>query len=135
MRHIRITYYGWESDAPRFVRRFYWRMIPLLLPLVVALCSVNLWNLGSTDPFGPWPIPPGLVVVLVLAFLWASAMNLWEKRLVKRLRAADYKLCPHCGYVLSGHEGAFDCPECGIACDLDKIHAVWRSFRPIIYRR
>ena len=68
--------------------------------------------------------------------LWLSAIVLWEKRLVQQLRAADYKLCPHCGYSLKGHESQFEsqfkCPECATACDIDKIQYDWRSFRPLV---
>lgn len=130
MRHTTTTYYGWQRDAPRFVRRFYWRMIPLPLPLGVALFTAPLLKPGVLPPFGFWSFTAVMFVVVVLAVLWAWAMSLWEKRFVQRLRAAAYRLCPQCGFVLTGHEGSFNCPECGEACDLDKIQAAWRSFRP-----
>ncbi len=73
-----------------------------------------------------------LFVVAVLMVLWVVVICQWEKRLVQRLRADDYKLCPDCGFQLTGHEGLCTCPECGTACDLDEVQAAWRSFRPRI---
>ena len=77
-----------------------------------------------------------MIGIMVFVVLWLFAIVLWEKRLVRRLRAADYKLCPHCGYSLKGHESKFEsqfkCPECATACDIDKIQDAWRSFRPVV---
>ena len=125
--------YRWWRDPSRLVRRFYWRMF--LLPLPVSVLPLMV---GLLTPLKDFLLPPsgsvtvGAIMIGVAVFfsLWFSTIILWEMRLVKKLRAADYKLCPHCGYMLTAHEGEFNCPECGKACDIDKIQAAWRSFRP-----
>ena len=126
------TTYRWWRDPSRIVRRFYMRMfLPMLLVAVLSTTAgllklPHIWPIGDAMP----AVMIGMVVVLIL---WLAAIVWWEKRLVKKLRAADYKLCPHCGYVLKAHEGGgFKCSECGEACDIDEIQATWRSFRPRI---
>ncbi len=84
MRHTTTTYYGWQRDAPRFVRRFYWRMIPLLLPLGVALFTAPLLKPGVLPPFGFWSFTAVMFVVVVLAVLWA-----WAMRAVSTVRSAE----------------------------------------------
>ena len=125
------TTYRWWRDPSRIVRRFYLRMfLPMLLVSVVLITAgllkvPRIWPIGDAMP----AVMIGMVVVLIL---WLAAIVLWEKRLVQKLRAADYKLCPHCRYDLRGHESLFKCPECETACDIDKIQAAWRSFRPVV---
>ncbi len=121
--------YRWWRDPSRLVRRFYWRMFLLPLPVSVLLLTVGLLKVPQ---IGRTTFAAVMIVLALLGGLWLSAIVLWEKRLVQKLRAADYKLCPHCGYMLTAHEGGFNCPECGKACDIDKIQAAWRSFRPRI---
>ncbi len=126
------TTYRWWRDPSRIVRRFYIRMfLPMLLVAVLwataGLLKVpQIWQIGQAT----------LIGMVVVFFLWLFAIVLWEKRLVHQLRAADYKLCPHCRYSLKGHESQFEsqfkCPECATACDIDKIQYDWRSFRPVV---
>ena len=124
-----VTTYRWWRDPSRIVRRFYMRMfLPMLLVAVLSTTAgllklPHIWPIGDAMP----AVMIGMVVVLTL---WLAAIVLWEKRLVQKLRAADYKLCPHCGFELTGHEGRINCPECGTACDLNDVQAAWRSFRP-----
>ena len=125
------TTYRWQRNAPRLVRRYYWRMILLTVPVPVALFTVGLWK-DLLPQSGLWTLAAVMFGVVVLGGLWIAAVGLWEKRLVQQLRAADDKLCPQCRFVLQGHNGGCHCPECGEACDLHKIQAAWRSFRPMI---
>ncbi len=125
------TTYRWWRDPSRIVRRFYMRMfLPMLLVAVLSTTAgllklPHIWPIGDAMP----AVMIGMGVVLIL---WLSAIVLWEKRLVQKLRAADYKLCPHCRYDLTGHESLFNCPECGEAYDIKKIQAAWKSFRPVV---
>ena len=123
--------YRWQHDAPRLVRRFYWWMILLPSPVAVVLLTAGFWS-DFLPKFPMWIFSAMMFGLAVSAGLWVAAIAAWEKRLLKQLRAADYKLCPLCRFVLKGHKGDCNCPECGEACDLDKIQADWRSFRPMI---
>ncbi len=121
---------GWR-DAPPLVRRFYRRMF--LLPVVVPVALITAGLLQDHLPrIGLATFGAIVAAVAVLMGLWLFAIGQWEKRLVQRLRADDYKLCPRCGFQLTGHEGRCNCPECGTAWDLDEVQATWRSFRPRI---
>ena len=125
---MRQTTYRWWRDPSRVVRRFYMRMFLLPLPMAVLMITA-LFTVPQIGLTTPEVMILGMVVFLGL---WLAVIVLWEKRLVQKLRAADFKLCPHCGYVLRAHKGEFNCPECGTACDIDKIQAAWRSFRPVV---
>jgi len=121
---------GW-LDAPQLVRRFYRRMFLLPVAVPVALITAGLLK-DHLPRIGLAHMGAIVVAVAVLMGLWLIAIGQWEKRLVQQLRANDYKLCPSCGFQLTGHDGRCMCPECGTACDLDKVQAAWRSFRPRI---
>lgn len=126
------TRHRWTRDPPpRLARRFYWRMSAPPLAFSVTLMAHQMLNLDLIPLSWGLPVAPIVIVGSVLLGVWVSAVWLWERRLMRRLRAADYKLCPRCGFVLMGHEGSFNCPECGATCDLAGIQAAWRSFRPM----
>ncbi|MCZ6850635.1 MAG: hypothetical protein O7F17_03245, partial [Planctomycetota bacterium] len=59
-------------------------------------------------------------------------VTLWDKRMRRRLEAADYMLCPECGYQLTGLSGETACPECGVPCDIEQVVKAWRAYRPKI---
>ena len=129
---ITPTRFRWTRDPPpRLVRRFYLRMAVPPFAFTGILLAHQMLNLDLIPLSWGLPGAPIVIVGSVLLGLFASTVWLWERRLMRRLRAADYKLCPQCGFVLMGHKGSFNCPECGEACDLDKIQAAWRSFHPI----
>ncbi len=126
-----VTRYRWWRDPSRLVRRFYWRMFLPMAFVAVVLITAGL----SKVPQIFWPIGNATFVVVMIVWavlfcLWFFVVISWERRLVQKLLEANYKLCPHCGYELAGHEGRINCPECGKVCDINKIQATWRSFRP-----
>jgi len=129
MSHIPNRYH-WQRDAPRLVRRFYWWMILLPSPVVVVLLTAGYWS-DFLAQFSTWTFSAMSFGLVVSGGLWVAAIRWWEKRLLQQLRAADYKLCPQCRFVLKGHKGDCNCPECGEACDVEMVQAAWRSFRPI----
>lgn len=121
----------WWRDTPRFARRFYWRTMLVGMPLYAALLGMMLLT-GSARRMGLVGLGAFCAVAAVLISLWVIAVGRWETRLVQRLQAAACKLCPRCGYDLTGHDGLIDCPECGTALDLDEVTKAWQSFRPRI---
>ena len=125
------TTYRWWRDPSRIVRRFYMRMFLPMLLVAVLSTTAGLLKLPHIWPIGD-AMPAVMIGMAVVIILWLFPIVWWEKRLVKKLRAADYKLCPHCRYDVTGHESLFNCPECGKACDIGKIQAAWRSFRPVV---
>ena len=117
-------------ELPRFVRRQY---IRFLVFFVVGLAAILLliWLRGVAYPrsflssllmYSAFAHPP-ISVLLV---------TLWDKRMTRRLEAADYMLCPECVYQLTGLSGQTACPECGVPCDIEQVMKAWRAFRPKI---
>ena len=125
----KVFSYRWWRDAPPLARRHYWRWIIvclLLLGIILATLPINLYKMA------------GLRWSLVFYGLWALSMPVLmyfalesHKRLVKRLESAGFKLCPKCGYPLTGLTGKTRCPECGLQLDVDQVEYAWRRYRSI----
>ncbi len=114
---------------------------------LVELCIAGAWAVaaayllvGST----PWSIfglgaapsalllfVPFLVIVPVGAVWRSAAKRAWNRRAL----AAEYLLCPECGYDMHGHKNAQDtvarssmkCPECAAAVDANRTRRMWRE--------
>ena len=120
-------------QIPPFVRR---RYIRFLVYAVVGLAAILLlmWfsvaaypqsSFSSFVMYSAFPYP-------AISFLLVA---LWDRRLTRRLKAAEYKLCPECGSHLTGLSGETACPECGVPCDIEQVVNAWRAFRPKIAAR
>ena len=77
-------------------------------------------------PRSPWLGSGWYLVVFGSMAIFGSW---WVRRLMRRARAADHKLCPACGYELMGHVGRIRCPECGGSCDVAEVQARWKECR------
>lgn len=44
------------------------------------------------------------------------------------LRAHNWSVCPHCGYVLQSLPAVHKCPECGEPYDLDSVQSRWHEW-------
>ena len=130
-----------EMHMPAFARRRYRQASFLGLVIffgLMALVQFSPWfqwvmawtpgysSLGAAlisgaTIMGLW-ILPGVV--------WALFVIRWERQLLRRARESDYKLCPFCGYSLTGHRGEVQCPECGKPCDMEHVQREWKLFRP-----
>jgi len=97
-----------SPKGDRFIRRIRTRhRNGLILGFVLAAAWGLVWvPMG----LGVWMNMIGLVVCIYLPTIHGT---LHEASVRRRLKAAGYRLCPRCGYDLSGlgDEGA--CPECG----------------------
>jgi predicted RNA-binding Zn-ribbon protein involved in translation (DUF1610 family) len=122
-----------KARYPPYVRRFYWLMG--ILPLVVAVLLILAGILHDYLPRLGF-VTSGSIAIGVVGFavLWLSMFGVREKRLMQRLRAADYKVCLHCAFDLTGHTGQSKCPECGKAFDIIESQTSWRSWQPRVYR-
>ena len=120
MDHKASRHVPWRQ-LPRFVRRQYIRFLVYLL-LGFAAILLLIWLsvvafpqsfFSSLVTYSAFAYPPISVVLVVH----------WDKRLRRRLKAVEYRLCPECGYQLTGLSGQTACPECGVPCDIEQ---VWR---------
>jgi hypothetical protein len=107
---------------------------PGALMLVGGLCAMILTGnaSGSGGRVATWCFGVLAAVGGVMTIHYVGAMP----RLVARLRAADWLLCPHCLYDLGGLDEAGACPECGHAYTHEGVASrwveakrVWDSFR------
>ena len=120
-------------QLPPFVRRQY---IRFLVYAVVGLAAILLL-IGLSVVAYPQLSSSSFLMYSVFAYPPISVLlvRFWEKRLTRRLKAVDYKLCPECGYQLTGLSGETACPECGVPCDIEQVVNAWRAFRPKIVAR
>jgi hypothetical protein len=129
-----------NRSIPELVTRYYKRRMPWVFLITFG---------GMTLAAGPWvwterirSMTCGLgfawntavsLAALMLPFaIWFAVVVTWERRLMRRLGAAGYRLCPRCGYCLVAREGCIACPECGRACEVSEVERSWRAFRPRI---
>lgn len=90
-----------------------------LLGVVSRIFSHTAWLQGHVE------LLVGAAGAIFLAF--SAYVLITERALAARAREADFRLCPHCGYSLAGHEVPGRCPECGKAYDTD-LAGMWRVF-------
>ena len=122
-----------SRQLPPFVRRQY---IRFLVYFVVGLAAIGLLIWLSVVAF-PQSSLSSFVMYSAFAYPPISILLLsrWDKRLTRRLEALEYRLCPACGYQLTGLSGETACPECGVLCDIEQVVNAWRAFRPKIAAR
>lgn len=123
------------------VDRFYRRMTPCTFIALFGGMGLMMSSMFIGWPFvfpiragfmGLFVITPllSMVSVVLLPVGVIALMIRWEMRLMSRLKEACFKLCPHCGYPLTKATGDTTCPECGASCNIPKLEASWRAFRP-----
>ncbi len=122
--------YRWWRDAPSFVRRVYWKLILSHVGLFAGVIVILVANVQEV--LGLWwsLVVFGTLATILPLSIFVGAQ--WEKRLMARLEAAAYMLCPKCGHRLTGLTGRTACPECGAACEITKVQDDWRAFHPRI---
>jgi uncharacterized protein with PIN domain len=64
------------------------------------------------------------VIVLIASLDW---MAKWVRRLLSRARAAEYRICPKCGYDLRSCAEVGSCPECGTVYDPQWLERTWEA--------
>ena len=105
----------------------------------IVVCQINQ-SLESFDdnPGAPLVMPPllslipGVLILCVLLLVGsvvAGALIFWSnRRLIKRVRAEGYGVCPVCGYTLRDLPDEHTCPECGLMYHLKAVELVWAEW-------
>ena len=132
MVHKASHHVPWRQ-LPPFVRR---RYIRFLVYFVVGLAAIGSLMLLSPVAY-PQSSFPSFVMYSTFAYPGISLLllSLWDKRLTRRLKAVEYRLCPECGSHLTDLSGETACPECGVPCNIEQVVNAWRAFRPKIAAR
>ena len=111
---------------PPFVRR---RYIRFLVYAVVGLAGILLLIWFSVVAY-PQSSFPSFVMYSTFAYPGISLLllSLWDKRLTRRLKAVEYRLCPECGSHLTNLSGETACPECSAPCNIEHVVKAWKVF-------
>jgi hypothetical protein len=134
----------WTARKPQGVPRAFWMRLRALR-IIVALLFGVMWAegalcllvaLGWSRRFG-WREPVLLVgasVAIGATLVSLEALH-WiiKRRFVRWLREQDYRMCLHCGYVLTGLPDEHQCPECGAAYKLEETVGEWRAWVPRVH--
>lgn len=97
--------------------------MPLALSLALAIAAKWLVRISLGDDSLRLPVFAISVGIPLGAILIVAAR---ETNLAKRVRESKGRLCPRCGYDLSGQaEDAGICPECGSAYDKRRLQELW----------
>ena len=125
---------------PELVSRYYRRRLPWMFLMTFGgmTLAVGPWawtdrTRSLTSGLGfAWGTAVSLAAIMLPFAVWFTVVVTWERRLVRRLRTAQYRLCPRCGYSLVARTGSIACPECGRTCEMNDVELLWRAFRPRI---
>ena len=73
----------------------------------------------------------GLVAgFFALRFVMTLVRHRRGRRLLEKVRACGYRVCPECHYSLVGSPDEGCCPECGEAYGLKHLAYIWESEKP-----
>ena len=84
----------------------------ILLGLALRLGIGSRWNVV-------------VIVVLTSNLVFMYALDRDRQSLLREVRAAGYRKCPTCGYLLAGLPDAGACPECGYRYEMGALREEW----------
>lgn len=95
-----------------------WQTVPAL---VIVLLLAVLWRRG-------WPVlvtygAVGGVVIVVNGIL----SRRWLRGICRQLRKNQCRFCVECGYNLADSPDSGNCPECGVAYEIEAVREKWRT--------
>ena len=71
------------------------------------------------------PFYAALPCLRVAVFAISSDHN----RFLRKVRGSRYRICPDCGYSLSGLPDRHACPECGLRYTVEELEQRWRPWQ------
>ncbi len=106
-----------------------WRTSRWCLGLATAAaaiaCGLALWQATLTRSKQPWQR------YAIMAFGFAPVVVIYplgylrQRVIVREWRRTGGRLCPHCGYDVTGLADRGACPECGKGYDREADRAMW----------
>jgi predicted RNA-binding Zn-ribbon protein involved in translation (DUF1610 family) len=86
--------------------------------LADIVLSLNLWNTVIASEIAAVIAASVIVAALVLR-------DALRDQKFRALRASQFHVCTHCGYVLDDEHDGKPCPECGEMVDLERCRKEW----------
>ncbi len=74
------------------------------------------------------PLPVFCVAVLLGSGLRAWVFPMARRRYGRHVVSCQYRICPTCGYNLTGLPSVHVCPECRTAYDEAELRQIWNRF-------
>lgn len=113
-----------QGDIPCAVReRLRWPRGLIWLALALTAAALLFVAVGVVRFTGwLWAVP---AIDLAVVVGGPRAIN---RRLLREVRAADFSICPECGYRLTGLPATHVCPSCGRSYSLATVRATWLNW-------
>lgn len=112
-----------SKTSNRIPRIVYWRRTFLFLGMTVSGGAISVlllkFDVDSNSKAS----------FVFLSFMWSAILfNMYEDRkLKKRVLAAEGRVCTNCGYVLVGLQTEGICPECGVRYVIEACQTSWKN--------
>lgn len=97
-------------------------MVAWLVAVLLVTASASLFFPGRRallTQIADWMLYTGCAFSLIVGLAMV--------RRGRALRRSDYRLCPRCGYDLTGLDDTGQCPECGRAYVTAEVQRFWRT--------
>ena len=105
-------------------------LVSMALAKVILVAMYFMHLRFETRTMAAIVVTPLILCVFLLAgSAVAGGWSIWSnRRLMKRVRAEGYAVCPVCGYNLRDLPDEHTCPECGLVYHLKVIERVWTDW-------
>ncbi len=120
---LRETWHA--SDAARFA------IIVLAAPIPVAETIFALFGMSVSALVGVALVSLIIAILTAIATVVAMAGTIPVLRKRHAMEAVEFRVCPRCGFSLSGLPKDGICPECGTPFSQERLTQYWKRRYPL----